>query len=86
METKHLARIAAIALVAVAITLTVLELREAPTLPPEPVAYVPAEPDADPLRAELRRCQALGAAAAQDESCLKAWAENRRRFLGLKER
>ncbi|MFA5965238.1 MAG: putative entry exclusion protein TrbK-alt [Sphingomonas sp.] len=35
----------------------------------------------DPLFGELRRCQLLGQAAAADTGCLRAWAENRRRFM-----
>jgi conjugative transfer region protein TrbK len=35
----------------------------------------------DPNRAELRRCQALGEAALDDQYCLDAWADKRRRFL-----
>lgn len=35
----------------------------------------------DPHRAELQRCQTLGAGALEDPSCLDAWAEKRRRFL-----
>ena len=53
--------------------------------PPEPVREEPVrevEPaGTDPLLAELRRCQALGAAGAEDRACLAAWAENRRRFF-----
>lgn len=37
----------------------------------------------DPLVMELTRCQALGKAGARDEQCLRAWAESRRRFLGM---
>ena len=33
--------------------------------------------------AELERCLALGNQAAHDSTCLRIWAENRRRFLGL---
>jgi len=40
----------------------------------------------DPLVAEFHRCQALGDAGAHDAACLAAWAENRRRFLGLDRR
>ena len=47
------------------------------TLAPVPV---------DPLVAEFRRCQSLGDAGAHDAGCLAAWAENRRRFLGLDRR
>ncbi|SDG96211.1 putative entry exclusion protein TrbK-alt [Pelagibacterium luteolum] len=32
--------------------------------------------------AELIRCRDLGMAAAEDESCLAAWSEEQRRFLG----
>lgn len=43
-----------------------------------PVAARPA----DPLRAELLRCNGLGQAALDDAGCRAAWAENRRRFFG----
>ena len=49
---------------------------------PAPVVEAPL----DPLVAEFRRCQALGDAGAHDPGCLTAWAENRRRFLGLDRR
>ena len=39
----------------------------------------------DPLRADLIRCNELGAAALDDAACKEAWAENRRRFLGARE-
>jgi len=35
----------------------------------------------DPLLNEQRRCQALGAAGAQDAECLRAWAQTRDRFI-----
>jgi len=38
-------------------------------------------PGGDSFRAELQRCRDLGLAAAGDEVCSKAWAENRRRFF-----
>ena len=41
---------------------------------------------ADPLVAEMRRCQLLGEPGANDAGCLAAWAENRRRFLSLDRR
>ena len=37
----------------------------------------------DPLVMEFTRCQALGEAGVRDQQCLKAWAETRRRFLGI---
>ncbi len=36
---------------------------------------------ADPVTAEMARCQTLGEAGARDQACLDAWAQNRRRFL-----
>jgi conjugative transfer region protein TrbK len=41
---------------------------------------------ADPLRAELLRCNGLGQAALDDPTCRSAWAENRRRFFSPGER
>lgn len=81
MDSKLLARIGAIVFVAIAITMTAIEMSR----PPEPAREVPvavAETSAtDPLLIELRRCQSLGQAGANDPDCLRVWAENRRRFL-----
>lgn len=82
MDTKLLARIGAIIFIAIAITMTAIEMSR----PPGPAREGPAAlPDssaaADPLLIELRRCQSLGQAGATDSDCLRAWAENRRRFL-----
>lgn len=82
MDAKLLARIGAIAFVAIAITMTVLQLHDAPKAARGPfVVPADAQAELDPLRAELIRCQSLGAAGASDDACLRAWAENRRRFL-----
>ena len=35
----------------------------------------------DPLAAELARCNALGAGAANDAACQAAWAKNRQHFF-----
>jgi conjugative transfer region protein TrbK len=35
----------------------------------------------DPLAAELARCKALGAEAANDDACKRAWAKSRERFF-----
>ena len=81
MDPKTLARVGAIAFVAVAITATVIELsrkEERPEATPPRQAQVGA---ADPLRDELFRCQSLGEAGPRDPACLRAWAESRRRFL-----
>ena len=81
MDAKTLARIGAIIFVAVAITATAIEATrkdqpvESWASGPPPVSH------ADPLRAELLRCQELGEEGPRDPSCRRAWAENRNRFL-----
>ena len=82
METKLFARIAAGAFVAVALTMTVLTLREEPEVPlPEMVTVW--EPDGDPLPAQLKACAAMGELALSAPDCRAAWAEQRQRFLGI---
>ena len=81
MEGKNLARIGAIVFVAFAITATVIELTRKDE-PVRPVSTPALAPSADPLRAEQRRCQQMGEAAANEPECLRTWAETRDRFLG----
>lgn len=81
METKTIARIGAAAFVGVVITMTALQMRAAPAGPTETEIVTVGEEGVDPLPAELRRCQAIGAAGANDAMCLRAWAENRSRFF-----
>ena len=76
------ARAAAMAFVLVAIAATAIQFRRGDHKPAESASASPSVVDADPLRAELARCQILGEAGAHDPGCLHAWAENRRRFLG----
>ena len=76
------ARAAAMAFVLVAIAATAIQFRHGDRKPAEGSTASPAAVDADPLRAELARCQILGEAGAHDPGCLHAWAENRHRFLG----
>jgi conjugative transfer region protein TrbK len=38
----------------------------------------------DPLAVELERCNAVTPASGRDDACERAWAENRRRFLGAR--
>ena len=79
MDMKMLARAGALAFVLVAIFATAIEFgREEDASPPIPHAPGAA---ADPLRCELVRCQLLGVAGTRDTACLRAWAENRRRFM-----
>ena len=81
MEGSVLARIAAIVFVAIAITAAVVEMGRDEAGQAEPPA-APLLPETDPLRAEQRRCQELGEAAASYPDCLAVWAETRDRFLG----
>ena len=82
MDTKLFARIGAGAFVAVALTMSVLQLREER---PEPLPEVITvfEPDGDPLPGQLRACAAMGELALSSPDCRAAWAEKRRRFLGV---
>jgi len=61
-----------------------LTAREGEEFQPSPAAMQSVS--SDPLIAEMRRCQLLGEPGAHDPGCLAAWAENRRRFLGLDRR
>jgi conjugative transfer region protein TrbK len=79
METKTIARIGAVAFIAVVLTATALQMRDAPPPPTEVITL--DEEGVDPLAQKLRRCQAIGAAGANDQMCLRAWAENRDRFF-----
>lgn len=82
MDSKLFARIGAGAFVAVALTLSLLQLREErPELLPEIITVL--EPDGDPLPAILRTCSDMGELALSSPDCREAWAENRRRFLGV---
>lgn len=82
MDTKLFARIGAGAFVAIALTMSVLQLREER---PEPLPEVISvfEPDGDPLPGQLRACAAMGELALSSPDCRAAWAEKRRRFLGV---
>lgn len=81
METKTIARIGAAAFVGVVITMTALQMRDVPAGPTETEIITLDEEGVDPLAHKLRRCQAIGAAGANDATCLQAWAENRSRFF-----
>ncbi|ATE66826.1 putative entry exclusion protein TrbK-alt [Rhizorhabdus dicambivorans] len=80
MDTKLFARIGAIAFVAVAITMTALQLREE-RKPDRTEIVTVSDPDGDPLPEMLRLCSELGELAETTNECRQAWAENRRRFL-----
>lgn len=81
MDTKLFARIGAGTFVAIALTMSVLGLREERPAPlPEVITVF--EPDGDPLPAQLRACAAMGELALSSLECRAVWAEKRRRFLG----
>lgn len=82
MDGKTLARIGAVAFVAVAITATVIELTRNDEATDVRTVSRPHGGDPEPLRATLRHCRDMGEAASRDATCLKTWAENRDRFLG----
>ncbi len=86
MDGKSLARIGAIVFVAVAITATAVEMSRKEETAESWATTRPVPTPNDPLRAELFRCQALGEAGPRDPACLRAWAENRRRFLAPESR
>ena len=81
MDTKLLARIGTVIFIAIAITMTAIEMSRAPETARAESAAVAETSATDPLLMELRRCQSLGQAGASDPDCLRAWAESRRRFL-----
>jgi conjugative transfer region protein TrbK len=81
MDGKVLARIGAIVFVAVAITATAIEMNRKEKPAESWASGRPAATSRDPLRDELIRCQSLGEAGPRDPACLRAWAENRNRFL-----
>ena len=82
MDGKLLARIGAIVFVAIAITATAIEMTRKDDPQTNPPAQARSVTERDPLDAELARCSGMGEAGPRDPSCLRAWDENRRRFLG----
>ncbi|MBS1165636.1 MAG: conjugal transfer protein TrbK [Proteobacteria bacterium] len=82
MDGKTLARLGAVAFVAVAVTASVIELTNKEEVTEIRTVSRPHVGDPGSLRATLRHCRDMGEAASRDATCLKAWAENRDRFLG----
>lgn len=85
MDGKTLARIGAIIFIAMAITATAIEMNRPAERPKDPTPIEQTVIRRDPLREQLARCGGMGEASARDPVCLRAWAENRRRFLGQPE-
>lgn len=82
MDGKTLARIGTVVFVAVAITATAIEMNRHEVAPDNVATQARPVTERNPLDTELARCSEIGEAGARDPSCLKAWADNRRRFLG----
>ncbi len=73
-------RVALAGLLLVGLTAFAIEMNRKP----DPVLAMNASTPSiveGPLEAELRWCRHLGDEALQDKACLKAWAQNRERFL-----
>lgn len=82
MDGKTLARIGAIAFVALAITATAIDMGRSDAAPEAATQVQPSIVRHDTLDEQLTRCSLAGEVGARDPQCLKAWADNRRRFLG----
>lgn len=82
MDSKLLARVGAAVFVGLAFAMTLVQLREEPAARPEPAPDIWI-PDGDPLPAQLRACAKMGELALSSPDCRAAWAEKRRRFLGV---
>ncbi|CCV09098.1 conserved exported hypothetical protein [Mesorhizobium metallidurans STM 2683] len=85
MNGKILARIGAVVFIAVALTVTAIEMSSKDDEPDDPAMRDRSIASQDPLASELRRCSGIGEAGPRDPGCLKAWAESRRRFLGRRD-
>ncbi|WP_131114774.1 putative entry exclusion protein TrbK-alt [Lichenihabitans psoromatis] len=81
MDGKTLARIGAVIFVAVAITATAIEMNRHDDRQNSVATQARTVTERYPLDAELARCSGLGEAGPRDPACLRAWADNRRRFL-----
>ncbi|MBZ9776893.1 putative entry exclusion protein TrbK-alt [Mesorhizobium sp. CO1-1-8] len=85
MDGRILARLGAVVFIAVALTVTAIEMSSKDEQPGAPATRGRPLASQDPLAAELRRCSGIGEAGPRDPGCLKAWADSRRRFLGQRD-
>ena len=79
LHLSAIARATAFAVVAIAMIATVLHFHAQSSRVGAQRAE--AASGADPLAAELRRCQLIAEEAKDDPACEAAWAQNRRRFF-----
>lgn len=82
MDGTILVRLGAVVFVALVVTAALVDYSRDDTAPSRLEAGPSAGLPDDPLRAEQRRCQLLGQAAADDPACLRVWSLTRDRFLG----
>lgn len=81
MEMKTIVRLGAIAFVALTLGVTMIMVDEPEASEYETLSVAHISADTDLLSRELKRCQLIGAAGAQDSGCLHAWSEQRNRFF-----
>ncbi|MBB4010491.1 putative entry exclusion protein TrbK-alt [Allorhizobium taibaishanense] len=84
MDFKIAARMTSVLAIGAGLTATLMAFsqRQGPEEAPIFRSLDPGgDPETDGARKELLRCRDLGAEALRDKDCLKAWMENRRRFL-----
>jgi len=79
MSARLAFRLAAAGFALLALLVAMLQAHRPAPAPAPPVA---SSAPPRPIDARLARCQALGAAGADDPECLKAWNAARARFLG----
>ncbi|NCP25140.1 MAG: putative entry exclusion protein TrbK-alt [Erythrobacter sp.] len=82
MDGKPLARVGAAVFVGLAFAMTLVQLREEPAVTAGDASGLQL-PGRDPLPEQLRACAVMGEAALSAPQCRAAWAEKRRRFLGV---
>ncbi|MFA6031417.1 MAG: putative entry exclusion protein TrbK-alt [Myxococcota bacterium] len=85
MDGKILARVSAVVFIAVALTVTAIEMGSKGDEADAVATRDRSIASRDPLASELRRCSEIGEAGPRDPVCLKAWADSRRRFLGQRD-
>lgn len=79
MSSTVLARLAVTVFLMIAIVVAIVELgRQGEEARSSEQAVSVSD---SPMPSELQRCQTLGQAALEDQDCLDAWGEKRRRFL-----
>jgi conjugative transfer region protein TrbK len=79
MDSNAVLRVGSVGLLGLVLFGAAFALREPDAT--DPIRVFPAVAPADPLAAELTRCQKLGLEAAGNQACEEAWAENRARFF-----